>query len=152
MHNQSEFNAFLKRVEGKGLEDIDDNNKIPEATYFTFSTKELFDLQKNPIMEVYRILTCDDLVFLCKCKHNMTNVHIESLINRLDEFLKKHQIASDPEFTKLLGKRYIGIACDTKFSEELRHLSMNRGLITVFSGGNRYRVEIPEKISTYWKL
>ncbi|CAG8573011.1 13668_t:CDS:2 [Funneliformis caledonium] len=82
------------------------------------------------------------------------NYHFQRVYRKkfVDEFPKKLQFVSDPKFTKLLGKRYIGIAFSTKFSEELRHLSINRGLITVFLGGDRYQVEIPEKVSTYWKL
>jgi hypothetical protein len=109
-------------------------------------------------------------VFLLEAKHQMTAVcmkklssilkflylliawlthkpciqeHIENLISRLSEFQYKLEITDSSEFKKLLGKKHIGIACGMLFTDELRSMAMDKGLMVVFPSGNRYKVEAP---------
>ncbi|RGB42107.1 hypothetical protein C1646_593503, partial [Rhizophagus diaphanus] len=114
-----------------------------QAPLRIFNKRILFDLKRNPIFEIDGIIICGDTVFLIESKHNMSKKHIESLNKRLNEFPEKLQIAiqADPEFLELSGKFYAGVVCGAKFPEELRGLSMHKGLIVVYPGGDRYKVE-----------
>jgi uncharacterized protein (AIM24 family) len=42
-----------------------------------------------------------------------------------------------------MGKQYVGVACGTYFIDELRSMSIDKGLVVVFPSGNRYKVEAP---------
>ncbi|CAG8443259.1 7215_t:CDS:2 [Diversispora eburnea] len=157
MYGEEDLRDFLKAVDGKGLESIDDNNegvvwsKIKDqameerniighttalnekirAPTKTFSKRIMKDPEGNPLIEWDGILICEDRIFLCEAKHNMTIVRISE---------KKLKSTSDPEFKKLLGKQHIGVACGTKFPEEVKSMARDElGLIVVFPGCNRYK-------------
>ncbi|CAG8553502.1 4318_t:CDS:2 [Diversispora eburnea] len=202
MYDEDDLRNFLKAVDGKGLESIDDNNEVPNvitslrnihsnqyyrinASHLTavkrgviwskiedqvmeeetlsavqnalnekikastkiFSKRIMHDQEGRPSIEWDGILICDDRVFLCETKHNMTLKHVVNLINRLKDFPKKLETTSDLEFKQLLGKQHIGVACRTKFPEELKSMARDElGLIVVFPGGGRYKVEMPKNL------
>jgi hypothetical protein len=72
--------------------------------------------------------------------------HIENLISRLSEFQNKLEITDCSEFKKFLGKKHIGVACGTLFTDELRNMAMDKGLMVAFPCGNRYKVEAPQRL------
>ncbi|RIA88512.1 hypothetical protein C1645_826242 [Glomus cerebriforme] len=143
MRDQNEFNTFWKEKEmtWSQIEDQAMEKETLQAvekalcenmlasSLKIFNKQILFDSKKNPIMEFDGIIICDS------------------------EFPEKLKIAieSDQEFLELSGKSYIGFVCSTKFPEKLRDLSKSKGFIAVFPSGNRYKVEIPEKLSTLMK-
>lgn len=134
---------------------------------------------KTPIMEWDKILICGNKVFLLETKHEMTKVcikkllpimkllyilvawltykpciqeHIENFIDRVNEFPKKLEITDSFAFKELLGKQYVGVVCGTLFTDELRSMSMDKGLIVVFPSGNRYKVEAPKGLMSTVKF
>ncbi|RIB16366.1 hypothetical protein C2G38_1970473 [Gigaspora rosea] len=202
MYSENNFSGFLKAVDGKGLESIDDDSETPKvinslrhirpnqhyrinASHLTavkkgvtwskvedqameeetllavqnaliekingpttiFPKRVMFDQEGKPLMEWDGILVCEDSVFLCEAKHNMTLKHINNLVSRLKEFPNKLEATSDLEFKQLLRKQYIGVACGAKFSGDVRHTARDMlGLMVVFPGGGRYNVEMPKKL------
>jgi hypothetical protein len=72
--------------------------------------------------------------------------HINSLIDRLGKFETNLKITDSVKFKKLMGKQYIGVACGTLFTGELRSESMKKGLVVVNPSSNRYKVEAPQEL------
>ncbi|CAI2166123.1 11210_t:CDS:2 [Funneliformis geosporum] len=107
---------------------------------------------KIAIMEFDGILICGDQVFILEAKYKMTDKHIKSLIDRLYEFETNLKITDSLEFKRLMGKQYVGVACGTLFTDELRSESMNKGLVVVYPCGNRYKVEAPQELMNKVKV
>ncbi|RIA92775.1 hypothetical protein C1645_691320 [Glomus cerebriforme] len=153
-------NVTWSQIEDKAIEDEtllavkNFLNKMFKLTVEIFPHRIMYK-NKQSIMEWDGILTCDNKVFLLETKHKMTAEHIENLINRLSEFQNKLEITDSLEFKKLLGKQHVGVACGTLFTDELRSMSIDKGLMVVFPSGDRYKVEAPQglmgtvKVCTY---
>ena len=133
---------------------------------------------KKRIMEWDGVILCDNEVFLLESKYKMTKVgikkisfmnscrllitwltyksciqeHIENLVKRLNEFPNKLEAIDSAKFKKLVGKEFIGVACGSSFPLELRQKSMEEGLMVVFPGGNRYKVEAPQELNQPMQL
>ncbi|CAI2195337.1 9751_t:CDS:2, partial [Funneliformis geosporum] len=144
-------NVVWAQVEDKAMEDEtllavkNSLNKMFKLTVEIFPDRIMYK-NKISIMELDGILICGNKVFLLEAKHKMTAEHVGNLIDRLNEFPKKLEITDSSEFKKLLGKQYVGVACGTFFTNELRSISKDKGLIVVFPSGNRYKAEMPQEL------
>ncbi|CAG8458463.1 11162_t:CDS:2 [Paraglomus brasilianum] len=145
------------KVEDKAIEDetllavknfVNERFKLPVEI---FPIRTMYK-NNNPIMEWDGIIVCDNKVFLLESKHKMTKGHIESLVNRVNEFPNKLEATDSAEFKQLFGKEYIGVACSSLFPLELRRKSMEEGLVVVFPSGNRYKVEAPQEFNQSTRL
>ncbi|CAG8573416.1 952_t:CDS:2 [Paraglomus brasilianum] len=145
------------KVEDKAIEDetllavknfVNEMFKLPVEI---FPSRTMYK-NKNPIMEWDGIIVCDNKVFLLESKHKMTEKHMESLVNRVNEFPNKLEATDSAEFKQLVGKEYIGVACGSLFPLELRRKSMEEGLVVVFPSGNRYKVEAPQELNQSTQL
>ncbi|CAG8582045.1 3977_t:CDS:2, partial [Ambispora gerdemannii] len=163
MHSENDLHTFLKRVDGKGLESIDDNNEVPKVVtslkyirpnqYYRINASHLTAVKKQVVwskvedqaMEEETLLAVHNALtekIKAPTKIFPKRKHIFKLIGRLKEFPKKLEATTDLEFKQLLGKQHIGVACGTKFSEELRRVARDElGLIVIFPGGGRYKEE-----------
>jgi len=65
----------------------------------------------------------------------------------LTEFQEKVKETDTPGFEKLRDKQCTGVACGSFFPEALRNKSINEfGLAVVYPSGDRYKVEVSEKL------
>lgn len=168
-------NVTWSQSEDKAMEDevllavSDFLNKMFKLSVEIFPER-IMSKNKITIMEFDGILVCGDQVFLLEAKHKMTDVcikkllsimkflyllltyksciqkHINSLIDRLGKFETNLKITDSLEFKKLMGKQYVGVACGTLFTGELRSESMKKGLVVAYPSGNRYKVEAPQEL------
>ncbi|KAF0458566.1 hypothetical protein F8M41_000953 [Gigaspora margarita] len=139
IEDQAMEEETLLAVQNALIEKINGPTKI-------FSKRVMFDQEGKSLIKWDGILICEDRVFLCEAKHNMTLNRIYNLVRRLQEFPKKLEATSDLEFKQLLRKQYIGVACETRFPGDVRRSARDIfGLIVVFPGDGRYNVEMPEK-------
>ncbi|RIA84272.1 hypothetical protein C1645_742464 [Glomus cerebriforme] len=124
-------------------------NKYVKIPFEIFSDRILKDQNGVTIMKSDGILVSDEYVFLCEAKHEVVIENINNLVQQLQEFPSKIQQANDPTFKLLLRKKRFGVACGVMFSESLREIAKNLGLIVVFPDNGYYKVEIPDEVSLW---
>ena len=98
---------------------------------------------RSPIIKWDEIIVCDNEVFLLESKN---------LVKQLNEFPNKLEAIDSAEFKQLVRKEYIGVVCGSLFPLKLRRKSMEEGLMVVFPGGNRYKVEAPQELNQPMQL
>ncbi|GES78527.1 hypothetical protein GLOIN_2v1571072 [Rhizophagus clarus] len=151
----SEFILKSRLAEGNKWKQLEDKitedetfyairNELPTTT--VMHDRIIFGTDGNKRMEWDGILYSHEEAIFCEAKHKMAEGHLDNLIRRIEE-LKENERDEiiPPEINK--GKTYIGAACGTYFPKEVQSKADEKGLISIFPSGNRYRVDIPDKVS-----
>ncbi|RIA90492.1 hypothetical protein C1645_823334 [Glomus cerebriforme] len=115
MHNE-DFRGLLKRMEARGLKNIDDDNEEPEIITSHIQTNKYYQISVS-------YLTAQKIQVPAKDFPNRVmndEEKLEMLVEQLKDFPKKLKVMKDVEFKQLSNMEYIGVACAMLFLIELR--------------------------------
>ncbi|KAH6582233.1 hypothetical protein BASA50_008030 [Batrachochytrium salamandrivorans] len=101
---------------------------------------DIYDSTGKQIQEWDGILLSGDTLYLLEAKHSMSIEKVKKIADRVKQFPQIMKLSAGKVFD-VKDRKFVGIACGTRFPSGCREEAHRLGLMVVYPSGSRYRVD-----------